>query len=177
MQAANLTATSYIVLGLLEWLGEGSPYDLKQAIPRTVGNFWTVPHSQLYREAERLHRGGFLDRRDEATAGGRPRKVYCLTPKGTRALARWRREPPAEPPQLRDPGLLKLFLGGDPRALAADRLPAHRRKLAEYEEIRRLDAGSGPRGPWLALDAGIAHEREWIRYWSRLARDRQERRG
>jgi hypothetical protein len=27
----------------------------------------------------------------------------------------------------------------------------------------------GPSVPRLALEAGIAHEREWVRYWKRLA--------
>jgi PadR family transcriptional regulator, regulatory protein AphA len=166
----RLTSTSFILLGLLEWLGEASPYDLKQALPRTVGNFWSVPHSQLYREADRLEAGGMLSRRDRSTPGGRPRMLYSLKPAGAAALARWRGEPAVEAPQLRDPGLLKLFFGADPQLLAAGRLPAHRAKLAEYEVTRQLDAGTEPRGPWLALEAGIAHEREWIRYWSSLAR-------
>jgi hypothetical protein len=48
---------------------------------------------------------------------------------------------------------------------------AHRAKLAEYEARRALDTAEGPRGPWHALDAGIAHEREWVRFWAQLAGD------
>jgi hypothetical protein len=57
--------------------------------------------------------------------------------------------------------------------LAEARQDAHRRKLEEYEERRRLDPGEGPRGVWLSLDAGIGHEREWVRFWSEVARERQ----
>ncbi|MDQ3851073.1 MAG: PadR family transcriptional regulator [Actinomycetota bacterium] len=166
----DLTATSYIVLGLVEQLGEASPYDLKQAVAGSVGNFWSVPHSQIYREAARLERGGYLSCRPESTSGGRTRKVYRLHQRGARELDRWRREPPRELPQLRDPGLLKLFFGADPRALAPARAEAHRRKLAEYETRRKLDRGDEPRGVWLSLDAGIGHEREWVRFWSAVAR-------
>ena len=166
-----LTPTSHIVLGLVEQVGEASPYDLKQAVARSVGNFWSVPHSQIYREAARLEQGGYLSCREERTPGGRPRKLYRLRRRGERALARWREEPPDELPELRDPGLLKLFFGADPRALAHARLEAHKRKLAEYEQRRKLDPGHGPRGAWLALDAGIGHEREWVRFWSGIARD------
>ncbi|CAA9496763.1 MAG: hypothetical protein AVDCRST_MAG17-1035, partial [uncultured Solirubrobacterales bacterium] len=60
-----LTATSYIVLGLLERAGEATPYELKQAIARSVGNFWSVPHSQLYSEPERLSKAGLLAERRE----------------------------------------------------------------------------------------------------------------
>ena len=62
--------------------------------------------------------------------------------------------------------------------LAETQLEAHRRKLAEYEGLQRLDSGSDPRGPWLALEAGIGHERESIRYWEGIrtkARGRNRR--
>lgn len=165
----KLTATSYIVLGLVERLGEASPYGLKQAVAGSVGNFWSVPHSQVYREAARLERAGYLASRLERTPGGRQRRLYRLLPRGAEALERWRSEPPDALPELRDPGLLKLHFGADPGPLARTRLAAHQRKLDEYEARRRLDTGDGPRSPWLTLDAGIAHEREWVRFWSRLA--------
>jgi PadR family transcriptional regulator, regulatory protein AphA len=169
MSTAKLTPTSFIVLGLLEEAGQASPYDLKVAVARSVGNFWSVPHSQLYREAERLHSAGYLKGRREATAGGRPRRLYWLNDGGREALARWREDPAEGLPQLRDPGLLKLFFGADPKRLAPTRRDQHRRQLDRYLELKKLDVGSGPRGPWLALESGIGHEREWVRFWSRLA--------
>ena len=171
--AIELTPTSYIVLGLVEQLGEASPYDLKQAVMRSVGNFWKVPHSQIYREAERLKVAGHLDCRREETAGGRPRKVYSLAERGKRELSRWKEQPPQELPELRDPGLLKLFFGADPGPLAEARREAHQRKLEEYEARKRENPGRGPQGPWLSLDAGIGHEREWVRFWSAIARGRR----
>ena len=163
----KLTPTSYIVLGLLERTGEATPYDLKQAVAASVGNFWSVPHSQLYAEPERLAGAGYLVERREP--GGRRRRLYSLTDRGRDALAAWRAEPSGELPELRDSGLLKLFFGADERTLAPIRREAHRTKLAAYEARRRLDSGEGPRGPWLALEAGIAHEREWVRFWTKLA--------
>jgi len=165
----DLTATSYIVLGLLERLGEASPYDLKQAVAATVANFWSVPHSQVYREAGRLAEGGLLSETRERTAGGRPRKLYAPTARGLQALQDWRQTTSAALPQLRDPGLLRLFFGADPSLIAPVRLEAHRRQLQGYEARRGLDDGGGPSGPRLALEAGIAHEREWVRFWSQLA--------
>jgi len=161
-----LTPTSYIVLGLLEQAGEATPYDLKQFVAGSVGNFWSVPHSQLYAESERLEGAGYLrERREE---GGRRRRLYSLTEHGRQALAVWRDEPTDELPELRDPGLLKLFFGAPQQALAVSRRDAHRAKLGEYEARRALDTGDGPRGPWQTLDAGIAHEREWVRFWTKL---------
>ena len=162
-----LTPTSYIVLGLLEQAGEATPYELKQRAAGSVGNFWSIPHSQLYAEPERLCAAGLLHERREA--GGRRRRLFSLTQDGRDALAAWRAEPTHDLPELRDPGLLKLFFGADQRALAAVRRDAHRAKLAEYQARRQLDTGDGPRGPWHALDAGIAHEREWVRFWTTLA--------
>ena len=170
----KLTATSYIVLGLVDRLGEASPYDLKQAVAGSVGNFWRVPHSQVYREAARLEEAGYLGCRLERTAGGRERRAYRLQPRGAQELERWRSEPPAALPELRDPGLLKLHLGADPIPLARARRAAHQRKLDEYEARKKLDPGDGLRGAWLTLDAGIAHEREWVRFWSEIA-DRRRR--
>ncbi len=163
----DLTPTSYIVLGLIEQAGEATSYDLKQLVAASVGNFWSVPHSQLYAEPKRLAGAGYLSERGEP--GGRRRRLLSLTERGRDALEAWREEPTADLPELRDPGLLKLFFGGEQLALAVVRRDAHRAKLSEYEALRQVDTGEGPRGPWLALDAGIAHEREWVRFWSSLA--------
>ncbi len=74
-----------------------------------------------------------------------------------------------EPYVLRDPALLKLFFGADAHNLAAGQLATHRQKLAEYEAYAALDPGTGPRGPWQALDLGIRHERETIAFWEDAA--------
>lgn len=163
-----LTATSCIVLGLLARAGEATPYELKQLAGATVGNFWSVPHSQLYAEPERLAGLGLLAVRQEAD--GRRRKRYTLTDAGRDAFAAWLAEPADDLPELRDPGLLQLVMGADPRMVAAARLPAHERQLARYEARKQaLEAGDGPVGPRLTLEAGLAHEREWVRFWSQLA--------
>ena len=157
-----------IVLGLLEFLGgEGTPYDLKTAVNLTVGSFWTFQHAQLYTETERLAKAGLLDERREE--GGRRRKHYSITTKGRSALDDWRRQPAGEIGELRDLGVLKLFMGADPVELGNAQLAAHEAKLQEYYETRKLDQGLEPRGPWLALDCGIEHEKQMIRFWRRMA--------
>jgi DNA-binding PadR family transcriptional regulator len=166
----SLTPTSYIVLGLLELYGEGTPYDLKAWAAASIGNFWSVPHSALYAEPERLAGGGYLVERREAF--GRRRKLYDLTTEGRQALEAWRHAPTEGLPELRDPGLLKLFFGAEVGPLAKARREAHARKLAEYEaRAATPDDPNAPPGSRLTLDAGIGHEREWVRFWSRLASD------
>ena len=118
----------------------------------------------------------FLVRQGRMRLGATPvdcrsRSVYSLTSEGTGALATWRQQVPHDLPELRDPGLLQLYFGADPVPLAHARAEAHRRQLHAYELRQRQDTGQGPRGPWLTLQAGIAHEREWVRFWTRLADD------
>jgi PadR family transcriptional regulator AphA len=163
MQELRLTATSYIVLGFVDWAGEATPYRLKQMVADSVGNFWTLQHAQLYTEPERLAKAGYLT--EEREAIGRRRKRYSITDKGRAALAEWRAEPTDAIPELRAPALLKLFFGADPGELAPMQVEAHRRKLAEYESLRESLPESVPEGPRLALESGIAHERQQVEWW------------
>jgi len=170
VQEVRLTPTSYIVLGLLEFAGESTPYGLKQLVSASVGNFWTLHHAQLYTEPERLARGGYVSERRER--GGRRRRLYDITAEGRRALDAWRSEPTTSSlGELREPALLKLFFGADPAAIANAQLPAHRAKLAEYEAIRDAMPGNVPDGPRLALQAGIRNERHFIEFWEELIED------
>jgi PadR family transcriptional regulator AphA len=169
LQDLNLTPTSFIVLGLLELSGEATPYELKQTVALTLGNFWSVQHAQLYSEPQRLAEAGYLSERREES--GRRRRRYSLTAKGRRALEEWRAEPTDQLSELRDPGLLKLFFGADPAKLAEVQLEAHRGKLAQYEAMREAGPDGQPTGPWLTLDSGIGHEREWVRFWTRVRKE------
>jgi DNA-binding PadR family transcriptional regulator len=163
----KLTPSSYIVLGLLSMFGEATPYDLKRMASVSVGEFWTSSHAQLYAEAARLARAGYVTERQEQE--GRRRKRYGLTERGRGALEDWLRVLAPEPYVLRDPSMLKLFFGANPRDLAEIQLATHREKLAYYEALGEQDTGAGQRGPWLALDLGARHERETVRFWSEHA--------
>jgi DNA-binding PadR family transcriptional regulator len=167
----ELTPTSHIVLGLLSMFGEATPYDLKRMVSASVGQFWTLPHSQLYAEPARLARAGYVTEHQEQA--GRRRKLYNLTDRGREAIEDWLRILTPEPYVLRDLALLKLFFGADAGDLAEVQLETHRQKLVEYEALSALDTGAGLRGPWLALELGIRHERETVRFWSEHARASQ----
>jgi len=161
MSSPRLTETSYIVLGLLERAGSATPYDLERFARISVFNFWRVPHTQLYSECARLAEAGRLrERREE---NGRRRRFYTLAAQGRNELAFWRSEPTEQLHETRDPGTLKLFFGGDAAVLASAQLTAHKRKLGELEQADR-DNPEIPDGMRLALDAGIGHEREFIRF-------------
>jgi PadR family transcriptional regulator, regulatory protein AphA len=167
--APRLTETSYIVLGLLEQGEPATPYDLKQMAQVSTNNFWTVPHTQLYTECARLASEGLLHERQEET--GRRRRIYRLTKRGRQLLEQWRNEPTtAEHYEMRDAATLKLFFGGDPAKLAVTQLAAHKRRLAEYEALHEA-VDMLPQGQRLALECGLGHEREFVRFWSRLANE------
>jgi DNA-binding PadR family transcriptional regulator len=124
-----------------------------------------VPHTQLYSECARLAEAGLL--LEEREQAGRRRRIYRVTESGQLALDRWRSEPTDALEEVRDAGTLKLFFGGDPVTLAAAQLEGHRRQLRTYERLRESSAQM-TRGMRLALEAGIGHERESIRFWSLL---------
>jgi PadR family transcriptional regulator, regulatory protein AphA len=174
----ELTSTSHIVLGLLSMAGEATPYDLKQMVAASVGQFWTLPasqlHSQLYAEPARLARAGYLT--EEREKQGRRRKLYRLTDLGRAALEAWLSVLTPEPYVLRDPALLKLFFGADAQKLAEAQLETYRQKLAAYEALAAADSGDGRRGPWLALELGTRHARETVRFWEERARAREDAR-
>lgn len=169
MAEPRLTETSYIVLGMLEFMQPATPYDLKRVASLSTMSFWTVPHSQLYAECARLAKEGLLSEVREQT--GRRRRIYSVAKAGMEALEEWRSEPGrAIIGDLHDLATLKLFLGADPEMLAKAYLPEHEARLRHYEALRNVSKSieDTPRGPLLALEFGIGHMRENVRFWTRL---------
>ena len=46
----RLTSTSYVLLGMLDWLGPSTPYRLKRVMAESVEDFFPVPHTSFYAE-------------------------------------------------------------------------------------------------------------------------------
>ena len=155
-----------MVLGLVGAFGPCTSYDMKRFVSVSIGYFWPFPHSQLYAEPARLSALGLLQEEKETT--GRKRRTYTLTDVGREALRDWLAEPNDEPTEIRDLSVLKLFFGaqtdeGDVVALAKHAVDAHRRRLAEYEEIATsLDIESHQRR---TLEMGLRFERMAIEFW------------
>jgi DNA-binding MarR family transcriptional regulator len=103
------------------------------------------------------------ERREET---GRRRRRFRLTKAGQRALEEWRKNPTVEFTELRDPGLLQLFFGAEAGPLARLQLAAHEARLSEYEELATELGEDAPLRIRRALNAGIGHEREWVRFWT-----------
>jgi DNA-binding PadR family transcriptional regulator len=156
---------SYLVLGLIARAGQATPYELKQ-MAASVSGLWTLRHDQVYREPERLATQGLLE--EDRELQGRRRRRFHITAAGRKALEQWLASPTDEFTELRDPGLLQLFLGATPGPLAERQLAIHERRLVEYEQLAESMPPQAPTGVQLSLQAGIGHEREWVRFWRRL---------
>jgi PadR family transcriptional regulator AphA len=163
----RLTATSHALLALLDQLGEATPYEIKQALEKSIENFWPVPHTTAYEEPARLAAAGYLSVRQEE--GGRRRKAYSLTEEGRAALAAWAENTDVLPPQMRDEAVLKVFAGADPWTMLEIRESWHREKLAElqgYLDAIR-DAEDWQRSERV-LTIGVAYHRKMLELFEEI---------
>lgn len=129
----ELTASGAAVLSLLLF-GEASGYELRSRADDTLRFFFGAPAmSQIYAELERLAEQGLVAATEQKREGARPGKVWRLTARGTRHLARWAAEEPVAPTVFRHHLALRLMLGD---LVGRDRLRA---QVAEHQERVRRD--------------------------------------
>ena len=151
-------------------------YTLKQRFEGSVGSFWSVTQSQIYRELHALDRDGLVAVEQEAGDGKPDRKIYSLSKSGETHLDAWLREP-LEPLQLRHPLLLKLVFSADVEPERLDAVLVHYRESldrthAEYtarlasREIFSLARSKREAVIWrLSIEHGLAWcdtERSWV---------------
>jgi DNA-binding PadR family transcriptional regulator len=167
MSEPVLTPTSYVVLGLVDHVGGCTSYELKAIVARSIGYFWSFPHSQLYAEPARLVELGLLaEDREEA---GRRRRRYTVTEAGRAALQAWLSTPAEGVTELRDLGLLQLFFGtraGPAKVgeLARAQAEAHEARLEEYVQLSEHVTQADPfQATTLAM--GLRFERAAIAFW------------
>ena len=163
MADPRLTPPSYLVLGIVDKLGEASPYDVKVEAARTVAPFWQMPHAQVYTQCDKLVEAGLLS--EIRQEGGRNRRVLRLTPAGRTALAEWLADTEFVPVEARERAILKLWFGADGTRLAPDQLTAHRDTLNEYEGLAESVGELLTRGQREALEFGIRYERMMVDFW------------
>ena len=158
----ELSPTARVILGMVR-MGKRTGYDIKQLVDVSTRFFWAASYGQIYPELRRLEERGLIKGRHQPS-GGRSRTEYSLTPAGERALNEWlesEREPTWE---LRDEGLLKLFLSTGPEVG-----PTLESMRASYERglerLREIDPPTDPdSGAPLTLEFGIAFN-EWAAEW------------
>ncbi|WP_235947759.1 PadR family transcriptional regulator [Candidatus Frankia alpina] len=169
-----LTPVSYLVLGEVARRGSATPYDLKVSVAESVGNYWSFPHAQLYKEPPRLAAAGLLA--EEREAAGRRRRIFRITEAGRHRLQEWLSSADSGRTELRDLGLLKLAFAdlgrpGDVARLARAQAVAHRAHLEVYRTLAALPADAMVWSLRRTLDLGFAYERLMAEFWERLGAD------
>jgi DNA-binding PadR family transcriptional regulator len=163
--APVLPAAAYVVLGMIH-LGARSGYEIQRDVGDSIRFFWTISPVQVYPSLGQLEGAGYVTGRDESR-GRRPRRVYEITPAGTSALRHWLLDQSPMPFELRDMGMVKLFLADSLDSTEAlELLSAVRerstRLVATLGVLRpkaEAAARSGNAYPALTLEMGLAfHE-------------------
>lgn len=117
----DLSLTEWVVLSLLAE-GPSHGFALARALTRgtTLGQVWTVPRPLVYRALGRLEGQALATPAgEEPGEPGPPRTIYKITPRGRRAVTRWRREPVTHLREVRTTFLTKALLtqrAGEPLA-------------------------------------------------------------
>lgn len=134
----ELNATAASLLGFLAG-GPQSGYTLAAHIENSIGNFWNVTRSQIYRELRTLEAVGYLR---VGKTGTRDRRPYSVTATGRKAFDEWIARFSGDE-NIRFPLLLTVFFGDrlPPETLAhllrasrqihQERLTTYRRQLVE----------------------------------------------
>jgi DNA-binding PadR family transcriptional regulator len=154
--APDLNPTAASLLGYLD-LGPMTGWDLDQWVRMSIGNFWNVTRSQIYRELRTLTERGYIEAGD---AGRRDRVPYTITEAGRAAFREWIAQPPP-PDVIRSRLLLTVFFG---HHLPPDRLreiigverKRHEAELARYREMQKSIGTTGL--PAATLKMGVAYE-------------------
>jgi DNA-binding PadR family transcriptional regulator len=162
-----LPSADYAFLAML-LLAPMSAYEIKKAMQASISHFYSAAHSQVYQQAARLVRDGYV--REKEAPGGRRKRILSLTAVGRRAVVEWLRSPQADD-QLYSELLVKVFFashaGGAEgvRAMLEQRREESAGILQEYEQfLPSLEAADDP-FPAMTLSAGIHYYRaelDWI---------------
>ena len=164
-RAPNATAAS--LLGFLHG-GPASGWDLLRLARLSIGRFWSITSSQVYRELAAMERDGWIV---GGVAGPRERRPYELTPAGRDAFAGWIRQPPADE-QIRYPLLLTITFGRHlPADVLAGFIAAHRHRHAErLSGYRESLAGVAVDDPYTraTLAFGIHYEQAVLDWFDTL---------
>ena len=165
-----------ILVSLAERASTG--YDLARRFDKSIGQFWTATHQQVYKVLARMEEAGWV-RGTHVQQDGRPdKKVYDLTDAGRDELAEWIAQP-ADFESARSDLAVKVRGAsyGDP-ARVVDEVERHRDIHADRLEFylanekREFPDPSTLTGArlhqWLVLRGGIGLERGLIDWYDEV---------
>lgn len=166
----------HALLGFLNY-GPHTGYELKKVFDVSVSHFWNAELSQIYPTLKAMEHEGLVEMNVELQKDRPNRKVYSITEDGRRELLDWLAKP-AEPDQIREALLIKVWFGSSLRkdqiiSVLEKRAAELRERLAAYaaasgfvrEYTARTEMQSEALFWQLTMDAGVKHSQahlEWI---------------
>lgn len=137
MAKRQLNATAASLLGFLHE-GPMTGWELAGKAEQTIGDFWSLTQSQVYRELKAMADDGLVVAGERGT---RDRRPYSITDAGRKAFAEWIDQRPGEE-TIRFPLLLTIVFGAHlpPERLASfvrSHRAIHAARLDEYEHTMR----------------------------------------
>lgn len=131
----TLNATAASLLGFL-LNGPLTGWDIVATVEASIGNFWNLTRSQVYRELRSLAEAGLVE---VGETGARERRPYSITQEGRAAFFDWLREEPGDD-LIRMQALLKFFFAdyideATLRRFVMQQQVEHDRRLAYFRAI------------------------------------------
>ncbi len=169
MSRLKLNPTAASLLGFLH-RGPRTGWELNRAMRDSIGNFWNITRSQIYRELRDLAERGYVD---VGVPGPRDRTPYSITDAGRQAFSEWIVQDPG-PDLSRSPLLLTVFFGEHLkperlRQILADELRSHERVLERYRAMEIVIPLRHPESFQAAtLRFGIAYEEAMVSWLTSL---------
>jgi DNA-binding PadR family transcriptional regulator len=165
--ATALNPTAASLLGYLA-LGPMTGWDLDQWVRMSIGNFWNVTRSQIYRELRTLTERGYVE---AGTSGPRDRVPYTITDAGRAAFREWIAESPG-PDLIRSRLLLTIFFGDhlEPERLREILVEQRKGHEAQLESYRALQDGipETERFSAATLKFGLRYEQNMVDWLKEL---------
>ncbi|HUY43569.1 MAG TPA: PadR family transcriptional regulator [Acidimicrobiales bacterium] len=157
----GVNPTTGSILGFLEMSGPMTGWDLDQMIDTSIGNFWNVTRSQIYRELRELVARGYVV---QGPPGPRSRLVHEITDEGRSAFRTWLACDPG-PDVIRNRLLLTIFFGDyleedRRREILLDQRVSHVVNLTRYQELQHEIGTTGAMASTLRF--GITYEEALI---------------
>jgi DNA-binding PadR family transcriptional regulator len=168
MSSTDLNATAASLLGFLHKRPE-TGWDLVEAVEASVGYFWNVTRSQVYRELKTLAAEGYVTAK---RAGVRDKVPYAITAAGKAAFADWLAREPG-PEIMRLPIVVTVFFGRHlppellRRYLEKARIE-HRGRLDEYRRMKAEGVPDADEFQLSTLELGIQYEEAMLGWLEKL---------
>ena len=102
------------LLGLLNYEGATTGYDLDKFFKSSLNHFWQAKTSQIYRELSAMENMGWLTSKRVVQEEKPNKRVYSITPQGKEEFIKWLTSPDAAlSGEVRSAFLMKLFFAGE----------------------------------------------------------------